>query len=272
MWYFNKFFCLLTFSNFLQCVHMTTITKGYFLNGWCLKKIFFILYWGIWCFWTVVLGKALESPLDCKEIHLVSPKGNQPWIFIGRTNDESDAPILWPPDVKSQLIRKDPDAGKDWRQEKKGTTEDEMVGWHHRLNGHEFEQALGDGEGQGNPWWRTAPWCCSPWGRKEVDMTEQLNNSKTPWQFQMNREVTQPYFTCIHLPQTPLSSRLPHNTEQSSVCYIAGTCWLSILNIAMCICPAQTYHSPCPHPHNWSSVSKSVSLFLSYEFICIISF
>ena len=92
-----------------------------------------------WCFWTVVLEKAVESPLDCKEIQPVDPKGNQSWIFIGRTVDEAEALIFWPLDSKSWLIWKDPDAGKDWRQEEKGTTEDEMVGWHHRLNGHEFE-------------------------------------------------------------------------------------------------------------------------------------
>ena len=102
-----------------------------------------------WCFWTVVLEKTLESPLDCKEIKPVNPKGNQPWVFIGKTDSEGEVPILWPPDAKSRLIGKDPDAGKDWRQEEKGTTEDEMVGWHHRLNGYEFEQAPGDGEGQG---------------------------------------------------------------------------------------------------------------------------
>ena len=92
-----------------------------------------------WCFWTVVLKKTLESPLDCKEIQPVHPKGSQSWIFIGRTDVEAETPILWPPDVKSWLIWKDPDAGKDWRQLEKGTTKDEMVGWHHRLNGHEFE-------------------------------------------------------------------------------------------------------------------------------------
>ena len=93
-----------------------------------------------WCFWTVVLEKTLESPLNCKEIKPVNPKGNQSWIFIGRTDAEAETPILRPPDAKSWLIWKDSDAGKDWRQEK-GTTEDEMVGWHHRLNWHEFEQA-----------------------------------------------------------------------------------------------------------------------------------
>ena len=92
-----------------------------------------------WCFWTVVLGKTLESPLDCKEIQPVHPKGDHPWVFIGRTDVEAGTPILWPPDVKSWLIWKDPDAGKDWGQEEKGTTEDEMAGWHHRLDGHEFE-------------------------------------------------------------------------------------------------------------------------------------
>ena len=92
-----------------------------------------------WCFWTVVLEKTLESPLDCKDIQPVHPKGNQSWVFIGRTDAEAEIPILWPPDVKNRLIWKDPDAGKDWSQEKKGTTEDEMVGWHHWLNGHGFE-------------------------------------------------------------------------------------------------------------------------------------
>ena len=92
-----------------------------------------------WCFWTVVLEKTLESPLDCKEIQPVHPKGNRSWIFIGRTDAEAETPILWLLDVKSWLIWKDPDSGKDWRQEEKGLTEDEMVGWHHRLNGHEFE-------------------------------------------------------------------------------------------------------------------------------------
>ena len=118
-----------------------------------------------WCFWTVVLEKILESPLDCKEIQPVHPKGNQSWIFFGRTDAEAETPILWPPDVKNWLIRKDPDAGKDWRQEEEGTTEDEMVGWHHWLDGLKFEQTLGDCEGQGSLT------CCSPWGHKESDMT-----------------------------------------------------------------------------------------------------
>ena len=123
-----------------------------------------------WCFWTVVLEKTLVSPLDCKEIKPVHPKGDQSWIFIGRTDVKVEVPILWPPDAKSWLIRKDHDAGKDWRQEEKGTTEHEMVGWYDWPNGREFEQAPGDAEGQGNLA------CYSPWGHKESDMTEQLNN------------------------------------------------------------------------------------------------
>ena len=112
-------------------------------------------------FQIVMLEKTLESPLDSKEIKPINPKWNQPWIFIGRTGAEAEAPIVWPPDVKSWLIGNDPDAGKDWGQEEKGTTEDEMVGWHPQLNGHEFEQAPGDGEG----YWSLA-WF-SPWGQKE---------------------------------------------------------------------------------------------------------
>ena len=106
----------------------------------------------LWCW------KTLESPLDCKEIQPVNPKGNQPWIFIGRTEAEAETPILWPPDMKSQLIGKDPDAGKDWGKEEKGVTEDDMVGWHHPHNGHENKQTPGDSEGQGSLA------SCSPWG------------------------------------------------------------------------------------------------------------
>ena len=118
-----------------------------------------------WCFWAVVLEKTLESVLDCKEIQPVHPKGNQSWIFIGRTDAEAETPILWPPEVKSWFIGKDPDAGKDWGQEEKGATEDELVGWHQQLNWHEFEQTLGDSGGQGSLV------CCSPWGCKESDTT-----------------------------------------------------------------------------------------------------
>ena len=113
-----------------------------------------------WWFWTVVLEETLQSPLDCK-IQPVHPKRNQSWIFIGRTDDEAETPILWPPDVKNWLTGEDPDAGKDWWWEEKGMTEDEMVGWHHWLNGHEFGRALGVDDGLGGLT------CCGPWGRKE---------------------------------------------------------------------------------------------------------
>ena len=131
-------------------------------EGWALKN---------WCFWPVVLEKTLESSLDCKESKSVNPKGNQPWIFIGRADAEAEVPILWPPDAKSWLIGKDLDAGKDWGQEKR-VTEDEMVGWSHRLNGHEFEQTLEDSE------WQGSLECYSPWGHQESDMTQWQNNNK----------------------------------------------------------------------------------------------
>ena len=127
-------------------------------ESWALKN---------WRFWTVVLEKILESPSDYKGIQPVHPKGNQFWIFIGGT--DAEAPIFWPPDGKSWLTRKDPDAGKDWRQEEKWRTEDEMSGWHHRLNGHESEWTLAVGDGRGGLG------CCSPWGCQKLDMTEWLN-------------------------------------------------------------------------------------------------
>ena len=122
----------------------------YYKESWVLKN---------WCFWTVVLEKTLEGPLDCKEIKPVNPRGNQSWIVIGRTDAEAETPILWPPKMKNWVIRKDLDAGKDWRQEERETTEDEMVVWHYRHIGHEFEQALGVGDGQGSLV------CYSPWQR-----------------------------------------------------------------------------------------------------------
>ena len=126
-----------------------------------------------WCFWTVVLEKTLESPLDCKEIQRVHPKGDQSWEFIGKTDAKAETPILWPPHAKSWLIGKDPHAGRDWGQEEKGTTEDEIVGCYHQFNGHEFEWTSGVGNGQGGLA------CCDLWGRKESDMTELLNWTKT---------------------------------------------------------------------------------------------
>ena len=127
--------------------------RGGYKEGWGLKN---------WCFQTVVLEKTLESPLDCKEIQPVHSKGYQSWVFIGRTDVKAEAPILWPPDAKSQLIGKDPDAGKDWGQEEKRAIKNEMVGWYHWLNGQEFEQTLGDSEGQGSLE------SYSPWGQKRV--------------------------------------------------------------------------------------------------------
>ena len=131
-------------------------------ESWALKN---------WCFWTVVLEKTLESPLDCKEIQLVHPKGNQSQIFTGRTDAEAEIPIFWPPDAKNWLIGKDPDARKDWRQEEKGMTEDEMVGWNHWLNRFEFKQTPGVGDGRGS--------LVSCRGCKESDMTEWLNWTKS---------------------------------------------------------------------------------------------
>ena len=122
-----------------------------------------------WCFWTVVLEKTLESPLHCKESQPVHSKGNQSWVFIGRPDARAETPILWPLHMKSWLIGKDPDAGRDWGQEEKGTTEDEMGGWHHQLNGHEVEWTPGVCDGQGGLV------CCDSWDRKESDMTEWLN-------------------------------------------------------------------------------------------------
>ena len=125
-------------------------------ESWALKN---------WWFWTVVLEKTLESPLDCKEIQPVHPKGNQSWIFNGRTDAEAETPILWLPDAKNWLTWKDPDAGKDWRQEEKGMTEDKVVGWHHQLNGREFEWTPGVGDGQGGLA------SCSPWGLEESELS-----------------------------------------------------------------------------------------------------
>ena len=129
-------------------------------ESWALKN---------WRFWTVVLEKTLKSSLDCKEIKPVNPKGNQSWIFIGRTDAEAETPLLWPLDAKNWLIWKDPDAGKDWGQEEMGTTEEEMVGWRHQLNGHGFVWTLGVGDEQ------RGLVCCGSWGHKESDTTERPN-------------------------------------------------------------------------------------------------
>ena len=129
-----------------------------------------------WCFWTVVLEKTLESPLDCKEIHPVHSEGDQSWMFFGRNDAKAETPVLWSPHVKNWLIGKDSDAGRDRGQEEKGTTEDEIAGWHHQLDGHEFEWTLVVGDGQGGLA------CCNSWGRKESDTTEWLNWTELNWE------------------------------------------------------------------------------------------
>ena len=154
---------LLTKVHLVKAVVFPVVMYG--CESWTIKKAerWRIDAFELWCW------RRLESPLDGKGIKSVNPKGNKSWIFIGKTEGEPESPILWPPNVKNRLIGKDPDAGKDWRQEEMGTTEDEIVGWCHRLNGCGFEQASGVGDGQGSLV------CCSPWGRKESDTTEWLN-------------------------------------------------------------------------------------------------
>ena len=149
--------CLVKYGFFSGHVWMWELD---YKESWALKN---------WCFWTVVLEKTFESPLDCKEIQPVHSKGDKSWVFIGRTDAESETPVRWPPHVKSWLIGKDSDAGRDWGQEEKGTTEDEMAGWHHWLDGHESQWIPGVGVGQGGLA------CCDSWGRKESDRTERLN-------------------------------------------------------------------------------------------------
>ena len=135
-------------------------------ESWAQKK---------WCFWTVMLEKTLEISLDCKEIQPVHPKGDQSWVFFGRTDAKAETPVLWPPHAKSWLLGEDSDAGRDWGWEEKGTTEDEMAGWHHWLDGREFGWTLGVGDGQGGLA------CCNSWGRKESDTTERLNWTELNW-------------------------------------------------------------------------------------------
>ena len=154
-----------------RCRHLSSQTYGFSSSHVWMWQLDYKESWApkTWCFWTVVLEKTLESPLDCNKIQPVHLKGDQSWVFIGRTDVEAETPILWPPDVKNWLIWKGPDAGKDWGQEEKRMTEDEMVGWHHWLNGHGFGWTLGVDDRQGSLA------CCSPWGHKELDTTEWLN-------------------------------------------------------------------------------------------------
>ena len=170
---------LINLDSILKSRHITLPTKGPSSQSYACSSSH-VWMWELdhkkswapknWCFWTVVLEKTLESPLEIpcnKEIKLVNPKGNKSWIFIGKT--DAEAAILWPHDAKNRLIGKDPDAGQYWQQEEKGMTEDEMIGWHHLLDGHEFEQTPGVGDGQGSLV------LCSPWVHKELDMTKWLN-------------------------------------------------------------------------------------------------
>ena len=163
---------------FLATVNSAAMNTGVHVSFWIM-----VFSWELdceeswapknWCFWTVVLEKTLESPLDCKGIQLVHSKGDQSWVFTGKTDAKAETPVLWPPHVKSWLIGKNPDAGRDWGQEK-DTTEDEMAGWHHWLDGHEFGWTLGVGDGQGGLV------CCDSWGRKESETTERLNWTEDP--------------------------------------------------------------------------------------------
>ena len=164
----NKDIVLPAKVHLVKAMVFPVVIYGY--NSWTIKKA---EHWRI-DVWTVVLEKTLESPLDCKENQPVHPKGDQFWVFIGRTDAEAETPILWPPDAKSWLIGKDPDAGKDWRWEK-GTTEDEMARWHHQLNGHGFGWTPVVGDGQGGLA------CCGSQVRKELDTTERLNSTDWLW-------------------------------------------------------------------------------------------
>ena len=193
-----------------------------------------------WYLWTVVLEKTLESPLDCKEIQPVHPTGDQSWVFIGRTDVEAETPILWPPDVKSWLTGKDPDAGKDWGQEEKGMTEDEMVGWHHQLNGHGFGWTLGVGDGQ------RGLVCCGSWGRKESDTTErrielnwripQCSKDPTgPWYWLWGGQATWELSLVLYwnIPCTRAAQRLAFDVWQTQL-------WMSALPYKCCDVKAVT--------------------------------
>ena len=185
-----------------------------------------------WCIWLVVLEKTLESPLDCMEIQPVNPKGNQSWMFIGRTDVEAETPILWPPDAKNWVTGKDPDARKDWRQDEKEMTEDEMVGWHNHLYEHDFEHAPGHNDGQGSPAW------CSPWGHKESDMTEPLNWLNLPWFMDLTFQIPMQYCSLQH--QTLLPSPV---TSTTGCCFCFGSASSFFPELLLCCSPVQ-YWAP----------------------------
>ena len=187
-------------------------------------------------FQIVVLKKILESPLDSKEIKPVNPKANQPWIFIGRTDAQAEASVLWPLDVKNWLTGKDPDAGKDWRLEEKGTTGHKMVGWHHRLHWHESKQAPGVGNGQGGLA------CFSLWGHKESDTTEWLN-------WTLSKDETLLYYYCHYI----------HFVDGKTEAWKGKTIWKVFckLPITPCMSLSQLINSSyytlsCCFPHPWA--------------------
>ena len=185
-------------------------------ESWALKN---------WCFWTVVLEKTLESPMDCKGIQPVHPKGDQSWVFIGRTDVEAETPILWPPDAKTWLIWKDPDAGKDWGQEEKEMTEHEMVGWHHRLNGLLFGWTPGVGDGQG----RLA--CCSSWGCKDSDTTEWLN-----WTDDVYPIFSKAFFpTVVDIMSSELNSPIPVHFSSLIPKMLTFTLAISCWSLPICL-------------------------------------
>ena len=178
-----------------------------------------------WWFWTVVLEKTLESPLDWKGIQPVHPKGDQSWVFIGRTDVEAETPILWPPDAKTWLIWKDPDAGKDWGQEEKEMTEHEMVGWHHRLNGLLFGWTPGVGDGQG----RLA--CCSSWGCKDSDTTEWLN-----WTDDVYSIFSKAFFpTVVDVMSSELNSPIPVHFSSLIPKMLTFTLAISCWSLPICL-------------------------------------
>ena len=203
-----------------------------------------------WCFWTVVLEKTLESPLDYKEIQPVHPKGDQSWVFIGGTDVEAETPILWPPDVESWLIWKDPDARQDWGQEEKGMTEDEMVGWHHRHNGRRFWWTPGVDDGQGGLTY------CGSWGRKESDMTERLNwteldegekSGNTALENSFIRSFSHIH-TDTHASQNQCERTRKYFSELKFIC-LAETC--SLAPPGFLDCPPVNIWSNCSCPQQW---------------------
>ena len=215
-----------------------------------------------WCFQTVVLEKTLKSHLDCKEIKPVNPKGNQPWIFIGRTDTEGEDPVVWPPNVKSQLTGKDIDAGKDWRQEEKGTTGDEMVGQHHWLNGmslSKFWEMVKDREA-----WRAA---VSPWGCKELDMTQQLNNNEDYWTVGFKWNLTKSYWVLgtkywkLRIQSTSVSDAIPsltglnhHHSHAISDSILPQGRLLDLVSWPWCV-PVSTV---CPHHLTTHSYTRAM--------------